>query len=106
MKENKSIDGLTLRDAPKKIAKSDGVSKKASKTSSSATVTVKKTATTTKPNPAPAPKPKTVKKLAIKEVLEPKINVYRLNGDFKATINEVIQSRETDLKIEEENKIG
>jgi hypothetical protein len=42
----------------------------------------------------------------IKEVLEPKINVYRLNGDFKATINEVIQSRETDLKIEEENKIG
>ena len=42
----------------------------------------------------------------IREVLEPKINVYRLNGDFKATINEVIQSRETDLKIEEENKIG
>ena len=42
----------------------------------------------------------------IKEVLEPKINVYRLNGDLKATINEVIQSRETDLKIEEENKIG
>ena len=42
----------------------------------------------------------------IKEVLEPKINVYRLNGDLKATINEVIQSRETDLKIEDENKIG
>ena len=42
----------------------------------------------------------------IREVLEPKINVYRLNGDLKATINEVIQSRETDLKIEDENKIG
>ena len=42
----------------------------------------------------------------IRAVLEPKINVYRLNGDLKATINEVIQSRETDLKIEDENKIG
>ena len=60
MKENKSIDGLTLRDAPKKVAP---------KKTSSATVTVKKTATT-KPKTAPA-KPKPVKKLAVKEVSEP-----------------------------------
>ena len=60
MKENKSIDGLTLRDAPKKPAP---------KKTSSATVTVKKTATT-KPKTAPA-KPKPVKKLAVKEVSEP-----------------------------------
>ena len=40
----------------------------------------------------------------VKEVLEPKINVYRLNGDLKATIKEVIKSKETDLKIEDENK--
>ena len=60
MKENKSIDGLTLRDAPKKPAP---------KKTSSATVTVKKTATT-KPKTAPV-KPKPVKKLAVKEVSEP-----------------------------------
>lgn len=60
MKENKSIDGLTLRDAPKKAAP---------KKTSSATVTVKKTATT-KPKTAPV-KPKPVKKLAVKEVSEP-----------------------------------
>ena len=60
MKENKSIDGLTLRDAPKKVAP---------KKTSSATVTVKKTATT-KPKTAPV-KPKPVKKLAVKEVSEP-----------------------------------
>ena len=59
MKENKSIDGLTLRDAPKKPAP---------KKTSSATVTVKKTATT-KPKTAPV-KPKPVKKLAVKEVSE------------------------------------
>ena len=39
----------------------------------------------------------------IKEVLEPKINVYRLNDDLKSTINEVIQSAETNLKIQNEN---
>ena len=60
MKGNKSIDGLTLRDAPKKVAP---------KKTSSATVTVKKTATT-KPKTAPV-KPKPVKKLAVKEVSEP-----------------------------------
>ena len=39
----------------------------------------------------------------IKEVLEPKINVYRLNDDLKSTINEIIQSAETKLKIQNEN---
>ena len=60
MKENKSIDGLTLRDAPKKPAP---------KKTSSATVTVKKTATT-KSKTAPV-KPKPVKKLTVKEASEP-----------------------------------
>lgn len=89
MKENKSIDGLTLRDAPKKIAKSDGVSKKASKTSSSATVTVKKTATATKPNPTPASKPKTVKKLAVKKVSEPVKE--EVNEEPKQTVEDFLK---------------
>ena len=37
----------------------------------------------------------------IKEVLEPKINEYNLNDEFKATINEVIQSRETNIITQE-----
>jgi hypothetical protein len=38
----------------------------------------------------------------IKEILQPKIIFYRLNDEFKATINEVIQNREDDLNNKNE----
>ena len=37
----------------------------------------------------------------IKEVLEPKINYYRLNDEFKGTINEIIKNKEDNLKIKD-----
>ena len=39
----------------------------------------------------------------IKEVLEPKINYYRLNDEFKETINEIIKNKEDNLKIKDNN---
>ena len=39
----------------------------------------------------------------IKEVLEPKINYYLLNDEFKNTINEIIKNKEDNLKIQNEN---
>ena len=39
----------------------------------------------------------------IKEVLNPKINVYKLNDDFKETINDIIETK-IKQKIEKENK--
>ena len=42
----------------------------------------------------------------IKEILEPKINEYNLNDEFKTTINEVIQSRETNIITQEKNING
>ena len=39
----------------------------------------------------------------IKEVLEPKINYYLLNDEFKNTINEIIKNKEDNLKIKNEN---
>ena len=39
----------------------------------------------------------------IREVLEPKITVYRLNDEFKATINEVIQGKIDNTNQNNEN---
>ena len=40
----------------------------------------------------------------IKDILEPKITFYRLNDEFQATINEVIQNREDSLNNKSENE--
>ena len=40
----------------------------------------------------------------IKDILEPKITFYRLNDEFQATINEVIENREDNLNNKSENE--
>ena len=89
MKENKSIDGLVLRDATKKTS-SDVVAKKTSakKAVTKAKATnVKKAATKPKATPAkakPTPKPKTIKveepKQTVEDFLKP-VQAFDIDGE-------------------------
>ncbi|MBQ7202001.1 LCP family protein [Candidatus Saccharibacteria bacterium] len=90
MKENKSIDGLVLRDTPKKTS-SDVVAKKTPAKKAvnkpKTTTTVKKVASKPKSAPAkakPTPKPKTIKveepKQTVEDFLKP-VQAFDIDGE-------------------------